>query len=89
MTNTAKPTLLLDVEKYQHHLDHCDLTESEKQEFLQTIRNMVCEFVLLGFDIHPLQTLSGDKTAEPSALATLLQDDMVSSKHAATTEEGA
>ena len=85
----TKPTLLLDIEKYQHHLDHSNLTPEEKEEFLHTIWNMVCEFVALGFNVHPLQDLTGDKTAEPSALSTLLQEDMVNSLDHNNTEEGA
>lgn len=86
--NNTKPTLVLDVEKYQHYLDHCDLTPEEKEEFLHAIWNMVCEFVFLGFNIHPLQDLSGDKSPKNSAFATLLSEDMLSSLHAETTEKG-
>lgn len=89
MHNTTKPTLLLDIDKYQHHLDHCNLTPEEQEEFLHTVWNMVCDFVLLGFNIHPLQELSGDKTAETSALPTLMGDTMLSSLIANTEEKGA
>lgn len=88
MTDNAKPTLILDIEKYQHYLDHCDLTPEEGEEFLQTIWNMVCEFVLLGFNVHPLQDLTGDKAADSAALSTLLSNDMLSSIDAAAQEKG-
>jgi len=85
MTNHTKPTLTLDIEKYQHYLDDYDLSEEEKREFLQTIWNMVCEFVMLGFEVHPLQDVQnkpGDKTAKNSAFSGILSQDMLSSLHA-------
>ena len=49
------PTFTLDVEKYERYLEESDLTDEQKKEFLQTLWNIICEFVLLGFDVHPLQ----------------------------------
>lgn len=45
----------VDFEKYVHHLDGMDLTEAEQAQLLQTLWNIACEFMLLGFDIHPVQ----------------------------------
>ena len=47
--------ITVDYEKYAHFLDDSELTEQQKQEFLQTLWNIIVEFVSLGFDVHPLQ----------------------------------
>lgn len=80
MTDTTTPpkTLALDVEKYQHMLDNEDLTETEKQALLGMLWNVVCEFVMLGFHVHPLQQISGDKTADSSAFTGIITPDMLS-----------
>lgn len=44
----------LDYERYQHLLDNGDLTDEQKQEALQLIWQLVCEFVSLGFNVHPM-----------------------------------
>ena len=49
------PTLSIDYELYQHYLDHADLTEEQKREFLETLWNIIVSFVDLGFGVHPLQ----------------------------------
>ena len=77
MTKPLKPTLLLDVEKYQHMLDDSDLSETEKREFLQILWNMVCEFVALGFGVHPLQQLSGDQSQKSPEIQAFLNKDVV------------
>jgi|688.fasta_scaffold1854253_2 hypothetical protein len=51
----AQPTLTLDVDLYKHYLDNSDLTEERKQEVLETLWNIVCEFVQMGFNVHPVQ----------------------------------
>jgi hypothetical protein len=49
------PTLTLDVDLYQHYLDNSDLTDAQKQELLETLWQIICEFVLMGFHVHPVQ----------------------------------
>ena len=49
------PTFTLDVEKYEHYLEESNLTDKQKEEFLQTLWIIICEFVSLGFGVHPLQ----------------------------------
>lgn len=50
-----RPVLTIDYEKYAHFLEDSDLTEDQKQEFLQTLWNIIVEFVSLGWGVHPLQ----------------------------------
>lgn len=56
---TPKPTLTVDVEKYQAYLDGSDMTEAQKEEFLQALWSIIVSFVELGFGVHPLQEVCG------------------------------
>ncbi len=47
--------LSIDYEKYEHYLEDYDLTEAQKQEFLQALWNIIVNFVDLGFGVHPVQ----------------------------------
>jgi len=48
-------TLTLDVALYEHYLENWRLSDKEKQELLQTLWNLICEFVYLGFGVSPLR----------------------------------
>jgi len=52
---TTSPTLSIDVKLYQHYLDNADLTDAQKTELLQTLWGIICEFVQMGFNVHPVQ----------------------------------
>ena len=54
-TRTDRPVITVDYEKYAHFLEHADLNEDQKREFVQTLWNIIVEFVSLGFGVHPLQ----------------------------------
>lgn len=47
--------LTVDVEKYQHFLDDADLSEAQKEEVLRALWSIICNFVELGYGVHPLQ----------------------------------
>ena len=53
--HTGPPALAIDYEKYAKLIDNADLSEKQKQEFIQAIWNVVVEFVSLGFGVHPIQ----------------------------------
>ena len=76
MTDTHKRSLTLDTAKYQHYLDNSPLSDEEKQEFMQTMWNLVCEFVMLGFEVHPLQQACG-KDSKNGADSAIPNGDMV------------
>ena len=50
-----KPTLTIDVAYYQNLLDDTDLTDEQKKEVIETLWSIVCEFVMIGFNVHPVQ----------------------------------
>jgi hypothetical protein len=62
-TTHPKSTLTVDVEKYQAFLDGADMTEEQKDEFLQALWSIIVSFVELGFGVHPVQA-AGEKAAE-------------------------
>lgn len=53
-------SLTLDLEKYEHYLANSDMTEAEKQEYLRTLWDIICEFVAMGFHVHPVQDAIND-----------------------------
>jgi hypothetical protein len=62
--NTAarpQPILSVDVEKYQAFLDEADMTEAQKEEFLQALWSIIVSFVEMGFGVHPLQAVCGEE----------------------------
>ena len=48
-------TLTLDVALYEHYLQNWQVSDPEKQALLQTLWDLICEFVYLGFGISPVQ----------------------------------
>lgn len=56
----ARPVVSVDVEKYKAFLDGSDMTESQKEEFLQALWSIVVTYVELGFGVHPLQQVCDD-----------------------------
>ncbi|WP_223424864.1 hypothetical protein [Tateyamaria pelophila] len=63
---SAKPTMKVDVERYQAYLDGSDLSDAEKAEFLQTLWQIIVSFVDLGFGVHPLQEVCGKESGTVS-----------------------
>ena len=77
------PTLLVDYAKYEKMLEESDLSENQKQEFLETLWSVVVSFVDLGFGVHPLQQCQEDNEGEDCEqhldLSSLMTRDVVSS----------
>jgi len=82
----AKPTLTVDVERYQAFLDGTDMTEAQKAEFLQALWSIIVSFVELGFGVHPLQEVCG-KDAEIGADSTKSGGDGVSFTNISTNDD--
>lgn len=51
----SPPVITVDYDLYAHYLEGSELSDAQKQELLQTLWNIVCEFVSLGFNVHPVQ----------------------------------
>ncbi|WP_366555355.1 hypothetical protein [Aquibaculum sediminis] len=52
---SAKPTLAVDVARYEEYLAGSGMSDAEKQEFLEAVWSIIWNFVELGFGVHPLQ----------------------------------
>lgn len=55
----AKPSVEIDVEKYQALLDDPDISETQKDEIMRTLWKVMMAFVDLGFGVHPAQEVCG------------------------------
>ncbi|MGD1922809.1 MAG: hypothetical protein ACFB03_01280 [Paracoccaceae bacterium] len=82
-----KPRILrVDVEKFQHRLDNCELSDAEKAEYLQIIWSIVLEFIDLGYGVHPVQHFCGKDQGDAVAAASNFQN-LVGSKNQKTSNE--
>lgn len=57
--SAKKPSVEIDVERYDAYLKDSDLSDEQKRELLQALWNVIVEFVSLGFGVHPLQQACG------------------------------
>lgn len=53
------PPLRLNPEDYEQQLAAFDLTETEKEDLLEALFQIIVNFVDLGFGIHPIQQACG------------------------------
>jgi len=78
--NTDTLRIGFDFERYAHFLEDADLNEEQKRELLATLWNIMSEFVMLGFGVHPIQQACGkqdlDGQSDPLASSFLLQSDL-------------
>lgn len=82
---SATPTLTIDWEFYGKHLDASDLSDADKQAFIETLWSIVVSFVDLGFGVHPVQHVCGQEE-ELRDLITAKTDAVVTSKDNSKTE---
>lgn len=52
---SARPTLEVDYALYEKYLDDTDLTEAQKHEMIDGLWRIICDFVAIGFHVHPVQ----------------------------------
>jgi hypothetical protein len=77
-TARPMPIMTLDVEKYQAYLDDADMTQAQKDEFLQALWSIIVSFVDLGFGVHPLQAVCGEDEHSESNNVNKTVDMLVS-----------
>lgn len=77
---STKPTMRVDVERYQKYLDDSDMSAAEKEEFLQTLWQIMMSFVELGYGVHPLQEVCGKDAGTVSGRAKDAMDAVSSHK---------
>jgi len=87
----ATPALAMqfDPAEFCEYLADTDWTDDQKAEYIRLIWDIVCEFVALGFDVHPLQQAqnsSGKDCAGHNAV-TAESGKLVQSSHKEVIEE--
>ena len=82
----TRPVITVDVPLYEQYLAESDLTEVEKHEFLQTSWKIICEFVMLGYGVHPLQQVENGRGCS-SGDGSLLTLDMLDLEDHQITEK--
>ena len=88
MTAPTKPTIHIDIAEFEQYLADCQGTDEEKREYLHVIYNIVCEFVTLGWGIHPIQqAIDANNSDKIAKTKTLLDADMLNSLCAAEDKE--
>ena len=60
---SARPFITVDVRKYQDLLDESNMSDEQKEEFLQALWSIVVTFVELGFGVNPMQEVCGKDSA--------------------------
>lgn len=77
--NNPHKTFALDLERYEPLLCDENIPEEQRKELLQTLWALVCELVLMGWEMHPLQHAENTcgKNAVKSGESTLLTPDML------------
>lgn len=75
---SSKPTMTVDVERYQKFLDGSDMSQAEKEEFLQMLWQIIVSFVELGYGVHPLQEVCGKDAGTVSGRAKEAMDAVIS-----------
>lgn len=75
-----RPILHIDYALYDRHLKDSDLSEAEKQAFLESLWDIIVGFVDLGFGVHPLQQAAPDGCEQDLDLSSLMATDVISSK---------
>lgn len=76
----GKLTIQFDAREFAHFLEESDLTEDQKLEYIQTIWQIVLQFIDMGFGIHPIQQACGQFDDE-TALYGGADSDMVELPH--------
>jgi len=76
----TRPALKLDLVRYEKMLNNCDLTEQQRQDFLETLWSVIVGFVDLGFEVHPLQQAAPHTCGQQLDLTSFLASDVITSK---------
>lgn len=66
--------LSVDWDQYKAMLKDSDLTDAQKQEFVETLWSIIVTFVDLGFGLHPVQSVHSDGQIGSKALEAAIAD---------------
>ena len=86
---TISPAFSFDADEFIQFLDETDWSDDQKREYLSLVWSIVCEFVALGFNVHPIQQAQKDcgkpqfSAVQPSSGTS----EMVDSSHGELIEK--
>ncbi|WP_419907612.1 hypothetical protein [Hoeflea sp.] len=76
---SARPIVTVDTKKYQSFLDGAELTQAQKDEFLQALWSIMMNFVELGFSVQEQKEACG-QNGQVKKLSAKESFDQVNSK---------
>ena len=79
-------SLAIDYAAYEEYLANSDLSDEQKQEFLDCLWSIIVSFVDLGFGVHPLQQ-ADEACGQELDLTSLMASDVVNSKKGLPKQE--
>ena len=75
MSKYKKPTLMIDIEEFQHYLDALDGADEEKQQLFDTLWSVICEFVFFGFNVTSIQQMQEISGQDVLSASEMTQSD--------------
>ena len=87
--SAGPPALGFDAREFFEFVDETDWSDEEKTEYITLIWNIVCEFVAMGWGVHPIQQAKEDcgKPPENGSPGPLSAPDVVDSSHGELIKE--
>lgn len=85
----SPPVVTVDYDLYASYLADSGLTEGQKREYIETLWSIVCDFVALGFNVHPVQQ-AGNPCGQLSAsrrISPISSENAVQSNQSNLTSE--
>ena len=65
----SRPTLTLDVSRYENYLADSGLSEADKRALLESLWTIIVAFVERGFGVHPVQQVLDAQESGPDVTA--------------------
>lgn len=86
---SGPPVLDFDASEFAHFLDDTGWSDEQKAEYITLVWNIVCEFVALGFNVHPVQQAKEPcgKLPETLAESALSEASMIDFSHSDLIEK--
>ena len=80
---SGPPSLEFDAAAFAHFLDDTDWSDEEKAEYIALVWQIVCEFVALGWGVHPVRQarITCGKLPETRAEEALAASSVIDSSH--------
>lgn len=78
-----------DPAEFVHFLEETDWSDDEKAEYVRLVWNVMCQFVALGFDVHPIQQARDNcgKLTDERMVSPLLDNGVVNSSYGNLVEK--